>query len=116
MVMRRLGAFAHAGLDDGCCGRPGKLVGYAAMSQQTGNSALRLGLRPVVGKAWLWALAGSALLCASQLWAGPELRSREWALDGFKPPPRWFTGSAATRAVCTATGKKAAPSSLRCHL
>jgi hypothetical protein len=43
----------------------------------------------VVGKASLWALAGVALLGASQLWAGPELRSREWALDGFKPPPRW---------------------------
>ena len=19
----------------------------------------------------------------------PELRSREWAIDGFRPPPRW---------------------------
>lgn len=126
MVMRRLGAFAHAGLDDGCCGRPGKLVGYAAMSQQTGNSALRLGLRPVVGKAWLWALAGSALLCASQLWAGPELRSREWALDGFKPPPRWEVtprdrpsypqliawasrGDGQERAVISLVGKRVAP-------
>lgn len=124
--MRRLGAFAHAGLDDGCCGRPGKLVGYAAMSQQTGNSALPASAHshalPTTGRS----PRRSALLCASQLWAGPELRSREWALDGFKPPPRWEVtprdrpsypqliawasrGDGQERAVISLVGKRVAP-------
>lgn len=61
------------------------------MIQQTGKSPRRLlpWLRRVVARHALWATAGVVLLGVSQLWAGPELRSREWAIDGFKPPPRW---------------------------
>lgn len=98
------------------------------MSQQTGKSPRRLlpGLRRVAQQASLWVTAGSLLLVVSQLWAGPELRSREWALDGFKPPPRWEVtprdrpsypqliawasrGDGQERAVISLVGKRVAP-------
>jgi len=58
--------------------------------------------------------------------AGPDLRSREWAIDGFKPPPRWEVtprerasypqliawasrGDGIDRAVISLVGKRVAP-------
>ncbi|HMU38727.1 MAG TPA: hypothetical protein PKE31_06915 [Pseudomonadota bacterium] len=43
----------------------------------------------------IWFIAVSAILAAAvpSVEAGPELRSREWAIDGFRPPPRWEVSS-----------------------
>ena len=71
---------------------------------------------------------GVGLLVATRIEAGPELRSREWAIEGFKPPPRWdltprdrpsypqliawaSRGDGTERAVISLVGKRVAPRS-----
>lgn len=84
----------------------------------------QLGVRT---RRWLWLGAiGVSLLMSARLFAGPELRSREWAIDGFKPPPRWEVtprdrpsypqliawasrGDGSERAVISLVAKRVAP-------
>ncbi|HND09659.1 MAG TPA: hypothetical protein PKL17_21485 [Pseudomonadota bacterium] len=44
---------------------------------------------PLARRLTLLGVLAMGLFFAVHLHAGPELRSREWAIDGFRPPPRW---------------------------
>lgn len=105
-----------------------KLIGSNMMNEQLRRGAhtgKRLGRR---WRTWLPSLLGAVLTVglAWPLRAGPELRSREWAIDGFKPPPRWEVtprerasypqliawasrGDGIDRAVISLVGKRVAP-------
>ena len=65
------------------------LIGLQLMTRQHGVGA-NCGQWQDQGRRLGWVLlAVLAIGVPAPLWAGPELRSREWAIDGFKPPPRW---------------------------
>ncbi len=65
------------------------LIGLQLMTRQHGVGA-NCGQWTDQGRRLGWVLlAVLAIGVPAPLWAGPELRSREWAIDGFKPPPRW---------------------------
>ena len=88
------------------------------MSQQVGMFGQKVG-------GFLGWVALTFVALAS-LQAGPELRSREWAIGEFKPPPRWEVtprerpsypqliawasrGDGSERAVISLVGKRVAP-------
>ncbi len=88
------------------------------MSQQVGMFGQK------VGRFLGWVALTFVALASLQ--AGPELRSREWAIGEFKPPPRWEVtprerpsypqliawasrGDGSERAVISLVGKRVAP-------